>query len=206
MNFYKHHLGDYDGATTHLTWDEDLAYRRLLGVYYRSEEAIPASQAHRLVRATTGKQKAAVDVVLMEFFERDGEVWRNKRADREIAAYQHQVSVNRRIGKLGGRPNRTETESVTEPEPNRNPNQEPEAINQKPRAIARERATPLPPDFKISERVKTWADSKGLTALEEDLEFFVGRMRANGKKYIDWDEAFMNCVREDWAGLRKAKQ
>lgn len=72
---------------------------------------------------------------------------------------------------------------------------------------ARKRATPLPADFKISERVKTWADAKGLTDLGPDLEFFVGRMRANGKTYVDWDEAFMNCVREDWAGLRKgAKQ
>jgi hypothetical protein len=63
-------------------------------------------------------------------------------------------------------------------------------------------ATPLPEDFKISERVKTWAQQKGLIDLEADLEFFIGRMRANGKKYVDWDEAFMNCVREDWAGLR----
>jgi len=68
---------------------------------------------------------------------------------------------------------------------------------------ARKRATPLPEDFKISERVKSWADAKGLVDLEPDLEFFVGRMRASGKAYIDWDEAFMNCVREDWAGLRK---
>lgn len=71
--------------------------------------------------------------------------------------------------------------------------------------VARKRATPLPADFKISERVKTWADSKGLTDLDPDLEFFLGRMRANGKAYIDWDEAFMNCVREDWAGLRGKK-
>lgn len=67
----------------------------------------------------------------------------------------------------------------------------------------KKKGTPLPSDFKISERVKAWADSKGLTGLEDDLEFFVGRMKANGKTYLDWDEAFMNCVREDWAGLRK---
>jgi hypothetical protein len=67
---------------------------------------------------------------------------------------------------------------------------------------SKKKPTPLPDDFKISERVKTWASQKGLIDLEADLEFFIGRMRANGKKYVDWDEAFMNCVREDWAGLR----
>lgn len=71
---------------------------------------------------------------------------------------------------------------------------------------ARKLATPLPEDFKISERVKSWATEKGFTDLDPDLEFFVGRMKANGKKYIDWDEAFMNCIREDWPGLRKERR
>lgn len=78
---------------------------------------------------------------------------------------------------------------------------EAEAYKEKKKG-ARKRATTLPLDFKISERVKSWADAKGLTDLEPDLEFFVGRMKANGKTYVDWDEAFMNCIREDWAGLR----
>ena len=41
MNFYKHHLGDYDGHTAHLTWTQDLAYTRLLREYYRREAPIP---------------------------------------------------------------------------------------------------------------------------------------------------------------------
>ena len=79
-----------------------------------------------------------------------------------------------------------------------------ELDRKKPRRAAKRatHAEPFPSDFKISERVKAWADAKGLTDLEPDLEFFRGRMKANGKAYVDWDEAFMNCVREDWAGLR----
>jgi hypothetical protein len=68
----------------------------------------------------------------------------------------------------------------------------------------KKKPTPLPEPFEISERVKNWALQKNYTSLEEDLEFFIGRMRANGKTYTDWDEAFMNCVREDWGGFRKA--
>lgn len=66
----------------------------------------------------------------------------------------------------------------------------------------KEKATPLPSDFKISENVKTWALQKGYQSLEAYLEFFRGRMSANGKTYVDWDQAFMNCVREDWPKLR----
>jgi hypothetical protein len=66
----------------------------------------------------------------------------------------------------------------------------------------KKQATPLPVDFKISDNVKSWALQKGYSGLEAYLEFFKGRMSANGKTYVDWDQAFMNCVREDWAKLR----
>ena len=65
MNFYKHHLGDYDGATMHLSWDEDMAYTRLLRAYYRREKPIPADEAWRLARASTKPQKDAVSRVLL---------------------------------------------------------------------------------------------------------------------------------------------
>lgn len=71
------------------------------------------------------------------------------------------------------------------------------------RIVAAKRATPIPPDFAISDRVERWAEDKGHTNLPAYLEFFVGRMRAGGKKYLDWDEALMNCIREDWPGIRK---
>ncbi|MFM0020891.1 hypothetical protein [Paraburkholderia azotifigens] len=61
--------------------------------------------------------------------------------------------------------------------------------------------TSLPEDFAISERVREWASEKGNGRLEERFEHFVGVARANGYRYIDWDQAFMNAVRDDWAKL-----
>jgi uncharacterized protein YdaU (DUF1376 family) len=95
MNFYKHHLGDYDGATSHLSWDEDMAYSRLMRVYYRREKAIPHAERYRLVRAVSKLQRAAVDRVLAEFFTRNKGLWRNKRCEEEIDAYLAQVTTNR---------------------------------------------------------------------------------------------------------------
>jgi uncharacterized protein YdaU (DUF1376 family) len=114
MNFYKHHLGDYDGHTAHLSWDEDMAYTRLIRVYYRRESPIPHAERYRLSRASTKAQKAAVDAVLAEFFRNDGDVWRQKRCDEEIETYKAKADANRENGPKGGRPK-------THKEPKNNP-------------------------------------------------------------------------------------
>lgn len=90
MNFYGFNIGDYASKTRHLSWDEDLAYRRLLDVYYGTEKPLPVEKAaiYRLVMAQNSKQKQAVDAVLSEFFALTDAGWRNARADEEIAAYQ----------------------------------------------------------------------------------------------------------------------
>jgi uncharacterized protein YdaU (DUF1376 family) len=127
VNFYKHHLGDYDGATAHLDWFEDMAYTRLLRAYYRRESPIPldVGAACRLVRAASPAQRKAVETVLAEFFERKEDGWYNKRADEEITAYQRQASTNRRIAR-----ERSSNEPCNEPSDGSStkgiPNQEPD--------------------------------------------------------------------------------
>jgi len=114
MIWYKFHLGDYITHTLHLSDAEDLAYRRLLDLYYMSEKPIPldtesVSRKIRLDRDIT-------ESVLSEFFEKTETGYRNARCDAEIAKYQHQVETNRSLGKRGGRPKKTESE----PNQNRN--------------------------------------------------------------------------------------
>lgn len=89
MNYYEHHLGDYDGATAHLSWLEDCAYRRLMSCYYRNEAPIPADikQACRLVRAVAKPERDAVEQVLGEFFLLEPDGWHHTRCDEEIAKY-----------------------------------------------------------------------------------------------------------------------
>lgn len=96
MNYYEHHLGDYDGATAHLSWLEDCAYRRLLSLYYRAEAPIPADikQACRLVRAATKPERDAVEQVLREFFELQDDGWHNTRCDTDIATF-HEMEPER---------------------------------------------------------------------------------------------------------------
>jgi uncharacterized protein YdaU (DUF1376 family) len=115
--WYKFHYGDYVTHTTHLSDAEDLAYRRLLDLYYMSEKQIPLN-----TESVARKIRLDLDItesVLGEFFEKTETGYFNHRCDAEVAKYQAQVANNQRLGKLGGRPKKTEP--VTETNPNDNP-------------------------------------------------------------------------------------
>ena len=119
MIWYKFYLGDYITHTNHLSDAEDLAYRRLLDLYYISEKPIPID-----TESVARKIRLDLDItesVLEEFFDKGVDGYRNSRCDAEIAKYQHQVENNRQLGKRGGRPKKTE--SITETKPKVIPNQ-----------------------------------------------------------------------------------
>ncbi len=117
MIWYKFHIGDYLTHTVHLSDAEDLAYRRLLDLYYMSEKMIPLD-----TESVARKIRLDLDItesVLNEFFERTEEGYFNNRCHVEVTKYQHQVENNRQLGKRGGRP--AKTESKTESKANDNP-------------------------------------------------------------------------------------
>jgi hypothetical protein len=61
--------------------------------------------------------------------------------------------------------------------------------------------TSIPENFTISDRVKKWAIEKKHQNLEDHLESFKLKCRAKDYQYVDWDEAFMNAVRDNWAKI-----
>jgi hypothetical protein len=64
--------------------------------------------------------------------------------------------------------------------------------------------TSIPENFDISKRISKWAEKNGFTNnLEKHLESFILKAKAKGYQYVDWDSAFMNAVRDDWAGLNQ---
>lgn len=102
MHYYPHHIGDYKSATAHLTNEEDLAYRRLLEMYYDTESFIPLETQWVARRLRVGTQ--LLESVLNDFFVRTEEGWKHSRCDLVIREYHEMAEKNRRNGKLGGRP------------------------------------------------------------------------------------------------------
>lgn len=135
MHFYQWHVGDYLTHTRHLTKMEDLAFRRMLDLYYTRERPFNGSSSDVARLIDMRDDVAAVEAVLAEFFTKDGDEWRNPRADEEIASYQDKVSKAQAAGRLSGRARRAKAERQlngreTHPELPSTMNHEPVPMNQ----------------------------------------------------------------------------
>lgn len=153
MNYFEDHIGDYAAATLHLTWDEDMAYTRLIRAYYHTEKPIPKDQVYRLARAATPAHRKAVDAVLKDFFTLDGDDYRQKRCDHEIARFKDKQEKAKRSADARwnaskphseGNANGMRTHSEgNAPQSPVSSNQSP-IVNTEPNG-SRQTATPLPP-------------------------------------------------------------
>jgi uncharacterized protein YdaU (DUF1376 family) len=90
VNWYEHHIKDYAAAVQYHSWDEDMAYTRMIRLYYRKEQPLPgdAEEVARLIGARSPEQRAAVDTVLRDFFtlEADG-LYHQEKCDGVLAEY-----------------------------------------------------------------------------------------------------------------------
>lgn len=132
MHYYNFNIGDYMKHTLHLTPEEDLAYRRLLDMYYDSESPIPTNIP--LVSRRLRMDAKIVESVLNEFFDLTEEGYRNYRADGEIADYHKYLAKQQANGKLGGRPKKSQRKptanpSLTQDEPKKSLNNKQQTTN-----------------------------------------------------------------------------
>ena len=98
----------------------------------------------------------------------------------------------------------TDTDTDTEVDTEEEVDKEKEKKPAKKRKSSQKK--PIPENFTVSDNVKRWAEEKKFDRLGEHLEAFICKAQANGYKYVDWDAAFRNAIRDDWAGIRKAQK
>jgi uncharacterized protein YdaU (DUF1376 family) len=101
VNFYDFHIGDYASRTGHLEPMEDLAYRRMLDLYYVREAPLPKDpqEVAKLIRMRSAI--AVVESVLKEFFTLTERGWEQAKCEEVVAAAQEkrtkaQASANKR--------------------------------------------------------------------------------------------------------------
>jgi uncharacterized protein YdaU (DUF1376 family) len=99
MHYYQFNIGDYASHTRHLSIIEDIAYRRLLDLYYLHERPLGDCSVNvaRLIGMSEYSQE--VETVLIEFFEHVDGGFINSRADKEIAHYHSKVEQASKAGK-----------------------------------------------------------------------------------------------------------
>jgi uncharacterized protein YdaU (DUF1376 family) len=204
VNYYERHIGDYLKDTAHLSLLEHGIYTRLLDVYYTRESGIPSAECGRLVGAKSKDEKAALGVVLAEFFVLAGDILKQTRCDLEIARFQDkQRKAKASADARWSHTDRNATAMRTHTEGNalQTPDTRPIPKEQK---TPRKRGTPLPEGFVLSDRVGEWAGGEGysLHDVQANFEAFVSYAKRKGATYVDWDEALMTAIRKDWAEVR----
>jgi uncharacterized protein YdaU (DUF1376 family) len=125
VNFYKRFIGDIQAKTGGLTLAEFGAYDRLLDHYYSTELPVPADEVHRICRAMSAVERAAVNKVLHKFFEKTEAGWVQGKAEEQIARALPLIEAARENGKKGGRPPKQKTHKEPAGFPKQNPNTNP---------------------------------------------------------------------------------
>lgn len=196
MNYYPFHIGDYISHTSHLTDAEDLAYRRMIDLYYQSEQPFPDAEfVARRVKSTP----EIVSVLLSEYFVKSEDGWRNKRADEEIEKY-HAKAESARNANKAKLAKKSELKPVLKSEPNQDAtnNQEPRTNNHSIEVAKAPKAQRL----KLESLPEEWdkfckterPDLKPIEVWNQFKDYWASIGGQKGAK-LDWFATWRNWVR-----------
>lgn len=133
MNFYPHHIGDFNNSTRHLTRVERSVYRDAIELYYDTETALTADldKLYRKLLCASDEEKAALKAVLDEFFLKTERGYTHERCDIEIEKYRLNTSAKARAG-IASAAKRKQKSTHVEQKSTPVHNQEPITNNQEP--------------------------------------------------------------------------
>lgn len=204
MNYYSHHIGDFNSGTKNFTRLERWIYRDMLELYYDSEKPLPGDFDILCdeLGISGNEEQAAVSRILRRKFDLvDGE-YQHLRCEAEICAYQRAAEKARENGKKGGRPSKKETQQepkITQPVSVANPtltglkaNQEPRTNNQEPKKVK----NTVPPSGETAEVFAYWQQKMGHPQAKLDAKrnkSIAGRLK-DGYTVGELCEAIDGCL------------
>ena len=199
MHYYQFNIGDYRSATAHLSNEEDLAYRRLLDMYYDSEQKIPLDT--QWVARRIRMEPSVVRDVLNDMFTKENDGWFHARCADVIQQYHAMAEKNRANGRLGGR-KKNPVGSDSHPIAKATINHKLETINDKPKK-EQQRGSRLPVDFVLDEEWIAFCkqerpDLNPQKVFAEFLDYWTAQPGQKGVK-LAWTPTWRNWVRRQSA-------
>jgi uncharacterized protein YdaU (DUF1376 family) len=194
MNFYPFHIGDYISHTHHLADDEDLAYRRMIDLYYQTEK--PFTQTPKWLAKRVKTTVEIVHYLLSEFFEYspDSGGWHNKRADEEIGKYHAMQEGGRKGAAL--RWNKGSNSPPISP-----PKQPPmQTKNQEP--ITNNHIKTITPEGVSDSIFKDYMEVRKAKKAKWTETALKGLQRESAKANITLQEAMQICCERGWIGFK----
>lgn len=194
MHYFQFNIGDYKSHTTHLSLLEDIAYRRLLDLYYLHERPLNSGVASVARQIGMREHETEVQTVLEEFFKLTDEGWINKRADLVIEDYRAKIQQASKAGKASAERRLSKRSTVVATDVQPNIKQETITKKQEP-SSAKKPAKKCPKDFEVTDDMKTWVktecplvDHAEQTKVFRDYEFTAAKS--------DWVGTWRNWMRK----------
>ena len=103
MHYFQFNIGDYASHTSRLTPLEDLAYRRMLDLYYLNEQPLNGFVADIAREIGLSEYVNEVEYVLGKFFTQEVDTFSQKRIDLEIKKYKSNAKNKSRAGKASAK-------------------------------------------------------------------------------------------------------
>lgn len=207
-------IGAYRADTTHLARHEHGGYLLLLMAGWTRGGSLPDDDMKlaRMALATAAEWRKLRPVLAPFFTIANGE-WRQKRLDKEFAAASDRTAKAVVKAQLAAAARWEKDKHASSNASGNAPSKKTKCLEDtsRPRPLSLRSKTKAPaltrcpPDFQISDRVKTWAAEKGHTNLDVHLEHFMSYVKRKAPKYADWDEALMTCIRDNWAEVGQGK-
>lgn len=132
MHYYQFNIKDYSFATIRMSLMEDLAFRRMLDLFYESEKPLPCELKRIAKLIGMLDHQEEIRDVLNEFWKETESGWVNSRANDEINKYKSKAESARTNGKKGGRPKTQEEPKKTQLVNLANPEKSESKANHKP--------------------------------------------------------------------------
>ena len=194
MHYFQFNIGDYMSHTNHLSLLEDIAYRRLLDLYYLHERPLNSGVASVARQIGMREHETEVQAVLEEFFKLTDEGWINKRADLVIEDYRAKIQQASKAGKASAERRLSKRSTVVATDVQPNIKQETITKKQEP-SSAKKPAKKCPKDFEVTDDMKTWVktecplvDHAEQTKVFRDYEFTAAKS--------DWVGTWRNWMRK----------
>jgi uncharacterized protein YdaU (DUF1376 family) len=135
MHYFQFNIGDYASHTRHLSPMEDLAYRRLLDLYYLKDGEVYGDEAEVARQIGLRDHVLEVTQVLQDFFcIGEDDRWTHDRCDAEIAHFREKSEKASNAGKASAQRRLNKRSTNVQP----TNNQEPITNNQQPVSSSKE--------------------------------------------------------------------
>jgi len=195
MHYFQFNIGDYASHTRHLSLLEDLAYRRLLDLYYLKDGEIYGDEAEVARQIGMRDHSREVTQVLQDFFSiGEDDRWTHDRCDAEIEHFRQKSEKASNAGKASAK--RRSNERSTDVQQTFNQpitnNQEPTTTNQDKSPKGDMSSSD---DLTVKDVIEAWNDlavDRGLPKVSKVTEARRRQVQARIKEYPDagdWSKA-----------------